>query len=354
MSDSTPFFEPKDDQDDKKPSFELYIKASTIDYESKGSCPICQQWFMLAYLLAEKQCVSFRVYTVLSSTPPKTFSEKLQGKNPSQYPVVIGLGGEDNNGQSLMSRIADNIDEVEQFFEEVNPYFRDLKRNTPDNLSGLQLFQDLTKKLNIFLQSTAHGHDPDGSKFKAYLKTLDEHLDKLDTKFLCGNSLSYADCSLLPKLQHVRIACEALKGFRIPDEFSGIWNYLKNAYTVPAFVQTLPGDRDIISHNMQKASTKLVGSKSPHLLKLEPPTISVPERYYEQEVVTTQEEVINNGKEEEEEEEEEETKPVVENGDEEDQMPEPDEVNREVYEQQQVLENDEGQENCTNGDDPVE
>lgn len=306
---------------------------------------------MLAYLLAEKQCISFRVYTVLSSTPPKTFSEKLQGKNPSQYPVVIGLGGEDSNDQSLMNRIADNIDEVEQFFEEVNPYYRNLKRNTADNLSGLQLFQDLTKKLNIYLQSP----DPDGTKLTAYLKTLDDHLLKLETKFLCGDSLSYADCSLLPKLQHVRIACQALKGYQIPTEFKGIWTYLKNAYTVPAFVQTLPADRDIISHNMQKASVKLVGSKSPHLLKLEPPTISVPEEYMQEEVVTTQEEVINNGNDDEADEEEvEETKPVEENGDDQDQMPEPDEVNREVYEQQEELENEQVQENGTNGDAPDE
>ncbi|OWF50957.1 chloride intracellular channel protein 4-like [Mizuhopecten yessoensis] len=346
MSEDAPFFEPIEGQDDRKPSFELYIKASTIDYASKGSCPICQQWFMLAYLLAEKQSVSFRVYTVLSSSPPKTFSEKLQGKNPSQYPVVIGLGGEDSNGQTLINRIADEIDEVEQFFEEVNPYFRDFKRNTPDNLNALHHFQDLSKKFNAYLQ----GNDTDGVKLTNYLKVLDQHLCKLETKFLCGNSLSYADCCLLPKLQHVRVAGDAFNNYMIPSEFSGIWKYLQNAYSVPAFVQTLPADRDIISHYIQKAVKKLVGAKSPHLLKLEPPTISVPMEYLQEEVVNTEEEeVINNG-----EEEEEEAKPNGENGDDQDQMPEPDEINTEVYQQQQELENDEGQENFTNGDNPDE
>ncbi|XP_060067537.1 chloride intracellular channel Clic-like [Ylistrum balloti] len=350
MSDSASFFEPKADEDKKKPSFELYIKASTIDANVKGSCPICQQWFMLAYILAEKQCVSFRVYTVCSATPPAPFSARLQSTHPSQYPVVIGLGGEDSNNQSLENRVVETIDDVERFFEEVNPYFPDLKRNTTNNLNALRLFQDLSKKFNLFLVSP----DNSGIKFTAYLKTIDEHLRKLETKFLCGSSLSYADCCLLPKLQHVRIAGAALKKYEIPEEFEGIWRYLKNAYAIPAFLETLPGDREVVSHYISKVKN-VGGIKPPNLQKLEPPTISVPLIYQDDQQVQVPEEeeeqqVINNGREEDEVEVPEE-EPSRENGDDEDAMPEPDEVNREVYEEQQVLENDETpKEICTNGD----
>jgi chloride intracellular channel protein 2 len=40
----------------------------------------------------------------------------------------------------------------------------------------------------------------------------------------------HLDCQLLPKLQHIRVAARALRGFDIPLEMKTLWRYLGNAY----------------------------------------------------------------------------------------------------------------------------
>ncbi|CAG2255767.1 unnamed protein product [Mytilus edulis] len=83
MSDDNPT---NDSVSDNKPHFELYIKASVRDGESKGSCPICQQWFMVAIFLAEKSDVHFQVYTVPANNLPESFKAKTMSKT---FPIVI-------------------------------------------------------------------------------------------------------------------------------------------------------------------------------------------------------------------------------------------------------------------------
>lgn len=247
MSDDKPFYEPSEQQeensseDNKKPCFELYIKASTIDGEAKGSCPICHQWFMIAYLLAERKDASFRVYTVQASMPPKSFTEKTRSKI---FPVVIGLSGQDNNKMNISDLVCDSYDEVEKFFESINMTCPKLKRQHRDNLLALKVFEDLYKDFKLFLQSK----DTEGRKLTNVLRNLNGYLEENDSTFLHSDKLSYADCSLLPKLQHIRIAGQAYKGYTISDEFKNIWNYLNIAYEQNAFSATMPSDQDIVQH----------------------------------------------------------------------------------------------------------
>ncbi|KAJ8314986.1 hypothetical protein KUTeg_007136 [Tegillarca granosa] len=246
MSDDKPFYEPSEQEDNNsveksKPCFELYIKASTIDGEAKGSCPICHQWFMIAYLLAERKDASFRVYTVQASMPPKSFTEKTRSKI---FPVVIGLSGQDTNSMDISELVCDSYDEVEKFFESINRTCPKLKRQHRDNLLALKVFEDLYKDFKLFLQSK----DTEGRKLTNVLRNLNGFLEENDTTFLHSNELSYADCSLLPKLQHIRIAGQAYKGYKIAPEFQNIWRYLKVAYQQNAFSATMPSDQDIVQH----------------------------------------------------------------------------------------------------------
>lgn len=87
-----------------------------------------------------------------------------------------------------------------------------------------------------------------------YLKSpLPEEIDHNSTetitvskrKFLDGDRLTLADCNLLPKLHVIRVAAKKYCDFHIPDEFTGVWRYLQNAYEREEFKQTCPADIEI-------------------------------------------------------------------------------------------------------------
>ncbi len=103
------------------------------------------------------------------------------------------------------------------------------------------------------------------SKFSYFIRdiaskptNLESELEKIDkflmentneeNKFLNGKTMSLLDCSLLPKLQHIRIAGESIKKFKIPYKFRYLWKYLENAYASDQFMKSCPPDREIIWH----------------------------------------------------------------------------------------------------------
>ncbi|XP_064798937.1 chloride intracellular channel protein 4-like [Oncorhynchus masou masou] len=87
-------------------------------------------------------------------------------------------------------------------------------------------------------------------KFDQYLLT--PHLHELDQNpdvpqssrhYLDGNSLSLADCNLLPKLNIVKVVCS---DFEIPVALTGLTRYLTKAYQQDEFRYTCPKDSKIL------------------------------------------------------------------------------------------------------------
>lgn len=236
---------------DNMQRFELYIKASAIDKETKGSCPICQQWFMITVLLGENQDdIDFKVYTVQADCPPKNFGVD-QGWS-KKFPVIMVLSGRNKNGQDISNMKYDEFETLETFFESINRSCPELKRKNAPNLAAMEAVQDVYPTFNAFLSQKADRHDD--RRLKAELKKINEFLESEDTKFLVDNVLSFADCFLLPRLQHIRVAGEAYRGFEIPKEYTALWKYLADAYKTEAFKSTMPSDQDIIFHYEKKAA----------------------------------------------------------------------------------------------------
>ncbi|BFZ24820.1 hypothetical protein BsWGS_27859 [Bradybaena similaris] len=224
--------------------FELYIKASAIDKETKGSCPICQQFFMMTCLLGENQDdIDFKVFTVQADCPPKNFASGWSKK----YPVIMVNSGKSKTGQDLSGMMYDTFEELEQFFESINRECPQLKRKNAPNISAMKVIENLYKHFNHFIS----GQSEKGMVNE--LKKLNEFLESEGTKFLVDNVLSFADCHLLPRLQHIRVACKAFRDFDIPKEFVYIWRYLKNAYKEESFTSTMSSDQDIVFHYEKKA-----------------------------------------------------------------------------------------------------
>ncbi|CAJ0965963.1 unnamed protein product [Ranitomeya imitator] len=125
-----------------------------------------------------------------------------------------------------------------------------------------------TAGLDVFAKFSAYIKNPNPSQnqtlekgllkalqiLDSYLNTLlpeeiDENSAEDETvshrKFLDGDELTLADCNLLPKLHIVQVVCEKYRGFKIPEEFSGIHRYLTNAYKREEFVSTCPAKVEI-------------------------------------------------------------------------------------------------------------
>ncbi|KAL8579519.1 hypothetical protein ACOMHN_025472 [Nucella lapillus] len=239
-----------------KQRFELYIKASAIDKETKGSCPICQHWFMITCVLGEKQDdIDFKVYTVQADCPPKNFGVE-QGWS-KKFPVVMVLEGRDKKGQDLAGTKYDIFEELEVFFESINRMCPALKRKNAPNVSAMQAVEDLYNAFNISLPT-----GKENRRLASALKKMNDFLEEdEDCKFLVDDVLSFSDCYILPRLQHIRVAGKTYMNYDIPDKYTAIWKYLADAYQTEAFRSTMPSDQDIVFHYEKKVGHLLQGKK---------------------------------------------------------------------------------------------
>ncbi|KER23388.1 hypothetical protein T265_08713 [Opisthorchis viverrini] len=70
--------------------------------------------------------------------------------------------------------------------------------------------------------------------------------------FLIADHPVYIDCSLAPKLQHLRVAGAYFRGFQIPDTLKYVWMYLSHMYNLEAFRVSCPTDKDILLHYLER------------------------------------------------------------------------------------------------------
>lgn len=72
---------------------------------------------------------------------------------------------------------------------------------------------------------------------------------------MCGNEITGLDCSLWPKLQHIRVAAEYILNLSIPNQFVSLWHYLAAAYKQEAFVKSCPSDQEIVLHWIRRETS---------------------------------------------------------------------------------------------------
>ncbi|XP_071994818.1 chloride intracellular channel protein 6 isoform X2 [Engystomops pustulosus] len=119
-------------------------------------------------------------------------------------------------------------------FAKFSAYIKNPRKDLNETLEK-NLLRSL-KKLNDFLSS------PLPDEIDAYST---EEITVSTRKYLDGNELTLADCNLLPKLHIIKVVCKKFRNFEIPAEMTGIWRYLKNAYTRDEFTNTCPADYEI-------------------------------------------------------------------------------------------------------------
>lgn len=230
----------------------LFVKAGQ-DGRSQGACPFCQDVFLQLLIKAQTNKFNFDVISINLDNPPKEFKE-LSIKPPvlihgstrllaaSSSPSHETDGGDSNSSSGAV--ILSDVDEIAEYLDRLYPNSKLITHNSEAKKVCLDVFS----KFSYFIRDVASKStslEAELEKINTYLR---ENTDD-ENKFLNGSStMTKLDCSLLPKLQHIRIAGESIKKFRIPYRFTHLWKYMQNAYDTDAFQKSCPPDREIIWH----------------------------------------------------------------------------------------------------------
>uniref|UniRef100_A0A8C6WIT4 Chloride intracellular channel 3 n=1 Tax=Neogobius melanostomus TaxID=47308 RepID=A0A8C6WIT4_9GOBI len=189
----------------EEPKIELFLKASG-DAESVGNCPFGQRLFMILWLKG----ANFTVTTVDMKRAPLV----LKNLAPGSQPPFLLYNGE----------LKTDTNKIEEFLEEAlapPKYPKLCCRHNSSKTAG----EDIFRTFSAYIKIGKHGlYEQLEKKFLRSLTRLDQYLSSpLDTEtnqraFLDGDTLTLADCNLLPKLHIVRVVCKTYRGF----DFSGL------------------------------------------------------------------------------------------------------------------------------------
>ncbi|XP_028997830.1 chloride intracellular channel protein 5b isoform X2 [Betta splendens] len=227
---------------DREPDIELFVKAGS-DGESIGNCPFSQRLFMILWLKG----VVFNVTTVDLKRKPAD----LQNLAPGTHPPFLTFNGE----------VKTDINKIEEFLEEtLSPpkYPKLAAKQRESNTAG----NDIFAKFSAYIKNTRPEANAALEKgLTRALKKLDDYLNsplpsEIDANsaeeekgsrrsFLDGNELTLADCNLLPKLHIVKVVAKKYRKYDIPSDMTGVWRYLKTAYTREEFSNTCTADAEI-------------------------------------------------------------------------------------------------------------
>ncbi|XP_034435468.1 chloride intracellular channel protein 5b isoform X5 [Hippoglossus hippoglossus] len=228
--------------DPGQPDIALFVRAGN-DGESIGNCPFSQRLFMILWLKG----VVFNVTTVDLKRKPAD----LHNLAPGTHPPFLTFNGE----------VKTDINKIEEFLEEMlSPpkYPKLAAKQRESNTAG----NDIFAKFSAYIKNTKLEANAVLEKgLSRALKKLDDYLnsplpDEIDADsmeeekgssrcFLDGNELTLADCNLLPKLHIVKVVAKKYRNYDIPSDMTGVWRYLKNAYSHDEFTNTCAADAEI-------------------------------------------------------------------------------------------------------------
>ena len=137
--------------------------------------------------------------------------------------------------------ILSDVDEIADYLDRL--YHN--SRLTIQNSEAKRVCLNVFSKFSFFIRDISSK----SSNLEIELEKIDNFLKENtndECKFLNGKTMTLLDCSLLPKLQHIRVAGENIKKFKIPYKFKYLWKYLQNAYETESFQKSCPPDREII------------------------------------------------------------------------------------------------------------
>ncbi|CAF0785675.1 unnamed protein product [Adineta ricciae] len=225
-------FDPRtllNDGDDQK--LHLFIKAGR-DGRSKGACPFCHDVFLKLLIKREADNeFSFDVITINCANPPKEFKEISK-----KLPTLV-------HGDIVLN----DVDDIEDYLDSSFSNFK-LSNRDPE---AFKVQSNVFTRFTYLIKDVTNNPQP----LLDELEKIDAFLQRRGTKFMCGNEITGLDCSLWPKLQHIRVAADYILRLAIPAEFTALWRYLNSAYELDAFVKSCPSDQEIVLHWIRRETS---------------------------------------------------------------------------------------------------
>ncbi|UJR36188.1 hypothetical protein I4U23_028922 [Adineta vaga] len=225
-------FDPRtllNDGDDQK--LHLFIKAGR-DGRSKGACPFCHDVFLKLLIKREADNdFSFDVITINCANPPKEFKEISK-----KLPTLV-------HGDIVLS----DVDDIEDYLDSSFPNYK-LSHRDPE---AFKIQSNVFTRFTYLIKDVTNNPQPLFDE----LEKINAFLQRRGTKYMCGNEITGLDCSLWPKLQHIRVAIDYILRLPIPTELTTLWNYLNSAYELDAFVKSCPSDQEIVLHWIRRETS---------------------------------------------------------------------------------------------------
>lgn len=222
------------------PKIELFLKASS-DAESVGNCPFGQRLFMILWLKG--------VHFTLTTVDMKRAPDVLKSLAPGSQPPFLLYNDE----------LKTDTNKIEEFLEATlaPPVYPKLCCcYNHSKTAG----DDIFRTFSAYIKTAPKGFG--GHLEKSFLKSLakldsylltpldyelnsNPNMTESTRSFLDGDTLSLADCNLLPKLNIVRVVCKKYRDFDF-RALKGISRYLEKAYEREEFRHTCPQDSEIL------------------------------------------------------------------------------------------------------------
>ncbi|KAJ7991063.1 hypothetical protein DPEC_G00293350 [Dallia pectoralis] len=191
--------------------------------------------------------VVFNVTTVDLKRKPAD----LHNLAPGTHPPFLTFQGE----------VKTDINKIEEFLEDMlaPPRYPKLAaKNRESNIAG----NDIFARFSAYIKNTRpENHAVLEKSLNKALARLDKFLlsplpnelhegrDVAELrsvrKYIDGDTLTLADCNLLPKLHVVKVVSKRYRNYEIPAELCGVWRYLGNAYNRDEFTNTCAADAEI-------------------------------------------------------------------------------------------------------------
>jgi chloride intracellular channel protein 2 len=173
------------------------------DGRSKGACPFCHDVFLK--LLTKRDAddtFSFDVITINCRNPPKEFKEISK-----KLPTLV-------HGDIVLN----DVDDIEDYLDSSYPQYRLAMRDS----DAFKIQSNVFTKFTYLIKDVTNN----SQTLLDELEKIDRFLQTRATKYISGNQITGLDCSLWPKLQHIRVAAEYLLRLSIPTKFTALWRYL--------------------------------------------------------------------------------------------------------------------------------
>lgn len=229
----------------------LYLRAGG-DGCRVSACPLGHAVHMCSELLLQRRAITqLHVHTVPQWRPPPG---QFASHGLRRVPALIDA----DYGRQLAAEGADEVLRV--LGDRLTPLERQANHEDSEHQSAaLRVFSRFCQYMRCLLLRSPSPASGDVSvalrRLSTELERVNAYLTEAARPFLSGAAgPGRLDCELMPKLHHVRVACERL-GSRelLPSRLTALWRYLYTAYSLECFTSTCPCDQEIELHWSDRA-----------------------------------------------------------------------------------------------------